>query len=363
MTTGRDITIRQDPAHAEGLPPILLGNDTQNVRDKVAGFYNAVAQIFERWVARMPSANTRRAYRHDVLSFCDFAGIAWPDDATRLFTVTVAEVLAFRDMLVEDDRAPKTINRRIASISSFYKYLQAAASELRLPITVPNPAHAQFIARGSSDPVDERKALSATRARQLMGLPSGDSILECRDRAILKCFLYSGARIGTICRLKVNDFHRDGDEATLKIHEKGDKHRVIGIHFHAAEAIAEYIQRSGISSGALFRARKGPTSDELSDRPMDVATMYRLVTGYLSRLPGAMQETETVGVDGVVTKEKSCIYTPHSIRATTATLLLDAGVDIRKVQELLGHRHVTTTQIYDKRRRGTKESASHDMPI
>ena len=50
-------------------------------------------------------------------------------------------------------------------------------------------------------------------------------------------------------------------------------------------------------------------------------------------------------------------------RATTATLLLDAGVDIRKVQDLLGHRHITTTQIYDKRRRSTSESASHDVPI
>ncbi len=57
------------------------------------------------------------------------------------------------------------------------------------------------------------------------------------------------------------------------------------------------------------------------------------------------------------------IYSTHSLRATTATLLLDAGVDIRKVQELLGHRHITTTQIYDKRRRTTKESASHDIPI
>jgi site-specific recombinase XerD len=58
-----------------------------------------------------------------------------------------------------------------------------------------------------------------------------------------------------------------------------------------------------------------------------------------------------------------CVYTPHSLRATTATLLLDAGVDIAKVQELLGHRHITTTQIYDKRRRTAKESASHDVPI
>jgi integrase len=59
---------------------------------------------------------------------------------------------------------------------------------------------------------------------------------------------------------------------------------------------------------------------------------------------------------------KRCVYTPHSLRATTATLLLDAGVDIIKVKELLGHRHVTT-QIYDKRRRSLKEGASHDVPI
>jgi site-specific recombinase XerD len=57
------------------------------------------------------------------------------------------------------------------------------------------------------------------------------------------------------------------------------------------------------------------------------------------------------------------IYTPHSLRATTATLLLDAGVDIKKVQDLLGRRHITTTQIYDKRRIATSQSASHDVPI
>ena len=69
------------------------------------------------------------------------------------------------------------------------------------------------------------------------------------------------------------------------------------------------------------------------------------------------------GQDGGTEKLKRCIYTPHSLRATTATLLLDAGVDIIKVKDLLGHRHVTTTQIYDKRRRSPKEGASHDVPI
>jgi len=57
------------------------------------------------------------------------------------------------------------------------------------------------------------------------------------------------------------------------------------------------------------------------------------------------------------------IYSTHSLRATVATVLLANGEDICKVQELLGHRHVTTTQIYDKRRRQVHEGASHDIPI
>jgi len=61
--------------------------------------------------------------------------------------------------------------------------------------------------------------------------------------------------------------------------------------------------------------------------------------------------------------KESAAYTIHSLRAVAATLLLDAGVDIRKVQGLLDRRHITTTQIYDKRRRTTVESVLHDMPI
>lgn len=58
-----------------------------------------------------------------------------------------------------------------------------------------------------------------------------------------------------------------------------------------------------------------------------------------------------------------CVDTPHSLRTTTATLLLEAGVDIRKVRDLLGNRHVTTTQIYDQRRRWTSEIPSQDVRI
>ncbi len=82
-----------------------------------------------------------------------------------------------------------------------------------------------------------------------------------------------------------------------------------------------------------------------------------------SRLPGAGARLNEGNLDAGRGHATGVHLYPHSLRATTATLLLDAGVDIRKVQELLGHRHITTTQIYDKRRRSTAESASHDVPI
>src|SRR5439155_12838765 len=255
--------------------------------------------------------------------------------------------------------APKTLNRRISSLSSFYKYLAAAAAELRLPIVVSNPAHAQFISRESTDPREETRALSAARARQLVGLPAGNSVLDYRDRAILKFFLYSGARLSTACRLKVSDFHQDGDEATIRLHEKGDKRRTIGLHFQAAQAIAEYIEKAGLTSGPLFRPRLNSRSQKLGNSAMSPWTLWRAVEGYLVQLPSAVKEAQLP--DGSTTRQS--VYTPHSLRATTATLLLDAGVDIIKVKEFLGHRHVTTTQIYDKRRQSLKEGASHDVPI
>jgi site-specific recombinase XerD len=252
------------------LPPVLLGRYTPEVAAQVASFYESVAQIFERWVTRRSSKHTQRAYRQDVMAFVEFMGLQWPNDANLLLSVSVKAVLDFRDAMLAESKAPKTVNRRIASLSSFYKYLQGVASEFRLPITVPNPAHAQFISRESSDPRDETKALSATRARQLMGLPSGDTVLEFRDRAIIKFFLYSGARIGTGCRLRVKDFHQDGDEATITLHEKGDKHRRIGLHFGAAEAISEYIKKAGLAKGPLFRARKNSRQIELGEKPISL---------------------------------------------------------------------------------------------
>ena len=114
------------------LLPILVGRATPAVEAQARSFYLSVAEIFERWVTRRSSTHTQRAYRQDVMDFVQFLGISWPDESTRLFTVSIAEVQAFRDQMVAESKASKTINRRIASLSSFYKYLQGVASEFRL---------------------------------------------------------------------------------------------------------------------------------------------------------------------------------------------------------------------------------------
>ena len=341
------------------LPPVLVGHLTPEVRRRVENFYASVADQFEAWVGRRKSPHTQRAYHQDVECFIKFMAFEWPEESWRMYTVSVKDVQAFREHLIMGQAAPKTLNRRISSLSSFYKFLAATAAELRLPITVPNPAHAQFICRESNDPLYETKALSATRARQLMGMPAGDSLVDVRDRAILKFYLYTAARLGAGCRLKVSDFHRDGEEATIRLCEKGGRHRTIGLHFAAAEAMADYVDRAGLTGGPLFRPRASSNGEKLADRNFNPMGMYHLIMGYLRRLPGAMKRE--ILRDGRTVPR--CIYTPHSIRATAATLLLGAGVDMRKVQDLLGHRHVTTTQIYDKRRIAVSESASHDVPI
>jgi site-specific recombinase XerD len=207
---------------------------------------------FEAWVNRRKSEHTRRAYRGDVMAFVEFRGLAWPRDAAELLRVSILDVQAFKDDMANHGGAPKTINRRISSISSFYKFLSGAAAELRLPITVPNPAHARFIAREASDPVEETRAFSETRAWQLLALVTGESLVELRDRAILKFYIYTAARIETGCALEVSDFHQDGDEATVRFRLKGGRSKTKGLHFAAAEAMAAYITAAAIESGPSF---------------------------------------------------------------------------------------------------------------
>lgn len=354
------------------LPPVLLGRTTPEVAAQVGGFYRSVAVMFEAWLKRSSNANTQRTYRRSVLSFIEFLGISWPaftedgalaadsppDDSWRLLQASVADVRAWRDEMQTDSKAGATLNARLSALSGFYRFLrETAATELKLPIQVPNPAHAQFIGRESPDPVDPTLPLGLSKARKLMALPAGGDVFEARDRAILKVFLYTGIRIGTACRLTVADFVDDVDDPKLLIEEKGrgKSKRAIGINFIAAEAVRDYLRTAEITGGPLFRARASARSDKLSERPIAQVSLYRILMDYLERVPGAMVEE----ADGT----KRCRYTPHSLRATTATLLDEAGVGIKKIQDLLGHRDIRVTQTYIKLGHDTRKSASHEVPL
>src|SRR5580700_3496164 len=103
------------------LPPILLGQITPEVKKRVEQFYFSVAAIFETWVKRRQSRHTQRAYREDVMAFVGFVGINWPEQSAALLTVSITDVQSFRESMLAENAAPKTLNRRISSLSSFYK--------------------------------------------------------------------------------------------------------------------------------------------------------------------------------------------------------------------------------------------------
>ena len=118
------------------IPPVLVGHFIPALQARAERFYCSVAEMFERWASRHGSSHTRRAYRRDVLSFVEFMDLHWPQQAEELLRASVADVQHWLDAMREQSKAPKTLGRRISSLSSFYKYLAGAATEFRLPINL-----------------------------------------------------------------------------------------------------------------------------------------------------------------------------------------------------------------------------------
>ena len=362
------------------LPPILDGHYSPAVHKKVESFYLSVPKMREAWIKKNENLNTQRSYRAATDSLIQYLGIVWPEEGWQFVKVSVQDIREWQDHLrLSEKKAPSTLNHRLTMVSAFYEFLREVVTEHRLPIQVPNPAHRSFIKRPVTKPVDETEPLSIPLAQRLIRMPNGDRLVDYRDRAILAFYTYSGAREGTGCRLEVSDFRMDAVDPQIKIQEKGKENtkRAIGLNIVAAVAIHEYITVANLATGKLFR-RQGsgnPHCKVLGQGGLSETAMYGILMKYLRQLPGAMYPVEVEskdkkgnaikGQDGKpikILKEK-CRYSPHSLRATAATLLLENKTPITDVQELLGHAHVTTTQIYDHRRRKSSDSASHQLPI
>jgi len=201
------------------------------------------------------------------------------------------------------------------------------------------------VPRSRADAEKPTPALSMVAVHKLLASVEGESPVAWRDRALLYLFFYSGARIGAVAQLQVHDFTHDAEGGSeLFLHEKGGVMRSVGFHQVAADMVKQYVDLCGLTEGPLIRRSAAPRSQRLGEKGMSVRAIRKRMEKLFSAL------------------EDGGKYSPHSGRATGATLLLDAGADLRSVQDWLGHASITTTAVYDRRRRGIKDSASHKIP-
>src|SRR5262245_39337677 len=257
-------------------------------------------------VERGAAAHTVRGYRSDLLDCVAFL------ERRRLGALPDADARVVRGYLADlhaRGLARTSIARRLASLRSFFRFLVRRgrakvnpAREVRTP-RLPGrlPTHL---------PIDQSDALF----RQ----PFADDEAGRRDRAILEMLYASGVRVAELSGLDVDDV--DLREGGVRVLGKGKKERIVPLGTKAIEAVRAYLERREGSRGALFRNPRGGR--------LTVRSLHRIVRA----------RARTAGLPGRVT--------PHTLRHTFATHLLDAGADLRLIQELLGHARLSTTQRY-----------------
>ena len=276
----------------------------------------------EFFSARISNPHTRTAYAHQVSRF-----LAWCEEqGLELHQVTPGLAGRFLDELPH--RAP-TKNQALAALRHFFDVLVARHA------VVLNPFQS---VRGVRHPFGEGRTPEATvdQARQLLASIKTDSVYGLRDRAVLGTLIYTGARVGAISRLRMQDLRDNGNHRSLQFSEKGGKSREIPVRHDLDEWIAAYLEGAGLTdapqASPLFRAGQRRSSP-LTDRAMSPLAVQLMLKRRL-RAAGLPK-----------------ILSPHSFRVLVVTDLLSQNVPLEDVQYLAGHAHPRTTQIYDRRRR------------
>lgn len=251
------------------------------------------------------SKHTLRAYRKDLEAFSDYAGRKTGD-------IEMIDVRGFVAQQIKNGLNKATAGRRLASVRSFLNFL------CREGHIKSNPA------KLVTTPKTEKRLpnfLSVDDVFSLIEKPDGIGILHARDKAILELLYSSGLRVAEIAGLNVDDVNTK--EGLVKVRGKGKKERILPIGSKAIDALKTYAVEKLLlkkKDRAMFLNRGGT---RLSDRGV-----RRIVVKY-SRL---------IGVNGQIG--------PHTLRHTFASHLLQAGADLRVIQELLGHSSLSTTQKY-----------------
>jgi integrase/recombinase XerC len=270
-------------------------------------------------VEKNVSEHTKIAYLADLKEFLNYlTENKIIKRESEVVSVDVDQIKGFLSYLYLRKIKKVSVNRKISSLKAFYRYL------LRIGKIRQNPAEMiQTLKTEKHMPA----FLSVDEMFELLGCPQGDSVLSLRNRAMLEVFYSSGLRLGELAGLNVTDI--DFNQRLIKVRGKGKKERIIPIGEPAIRAVEEYLAKA---AGELNSA-----SGEFFKKPLFLnAKGRRITTRSIARI------VNDLSVRSVAGKRIS----PHALRHSFATHLLNAGADLRAIQELLGHESLSTTQKY-----------------
>ncbi len=261
------------------------------------------------------SVKTVENYDRYLMRFLDHAKAEKPGD------ITETMVREFRITLNRSDGTTGTMkkntqNYHLIALRAFLKFMR------KRDIDSLNPERIELAKTGGRD----LDLITSDELDRLMKGPKDDSLSSLRDKAILELFFSTGLRVSELCGLD-QDLDLTRDEFSVR--GKGEKVRVVFLSESAKKAVAEYLKKRGDMSDALFVSYGKGNKKSSKDLPrLTPRSVERLVKRYATKV-------------GITRK-----VTPHIIRHSFATDLLENGADLRSVQALLGHANIATTQVY-----------------
>ena len=285
----------------------MMNNGTETLKD----FLNYIQ--FERGY----SAHTITAYQHDLEQFLNFI---YQYDSILLKDFGKIDRQAIRHFLgkeYEKGNSAKTVARRLASVKSLFNYLvQAEAIRDNPAIHIKTPKVEKKIPTF----VQENKI------EDLMKMPDAGTLIGKRDRAILELFYATGIRLNELAGLNIGSVNPQ--EKLLRVLGKGNKERIVPFGKPAKNALESYLNKRGES---WVSPQETPLFTGRGEKRIARRTIQQRVNIYLKAVLG--------GRTGA---------SPHTLRHTFGTHLLENDADIRSIQELLGHSSISSTQIYTK---------------